>query len=421
VSCNERGAEPTKPTKKKKETAAVVTPKARPKPAKPAKPAKVRADELIASAAATVKCEGLPEKRDELEKLAEKGGACAMARLGWEYLDGNGGTVEQGMRLVRSAWAKGAAVGITGCLAFEEGIGAKPDRALALRCLLRAEDWTWAAVMVANGDGVKRDLELAAAILARDQSGGPCGDGVKEALAARRKAASPKRLSHCEICPDNNVNGFLCGDMDSLRRAFRAERSVRPLLARVPPGARDALVALRKATARYAGDESNKVYVEYQDGSARGSFSELRKQLINAHFADDLKQLLDGKLPAVTQAEKTRLDRALALALRRDEREPGSRSWRKSLRRAQKSWIALRGAWERFANEASPSARDAIRARLTVERIYQLTWSPATNDKTHLEELEQALVKARIGSADEARQIHKQLLAVDAFERNLTK
>jgi Lysozyme inhibitor LprI len=384
-------------------------------------PPQVRADALVKAAARTHACDKpLPAKLEALQNLAAKQQPCAMAALGARYLDGQGGTIKEGLRLSRAAWDKGAQVSSLFCMATAEGIGGKPDPTLALRCFLRSEDWTRAAVMAMNGEGAPRDF--AQALIARDGGGWSCGDGVKEAVAQQRRAstAKPARQSHCDLCPDNNVHGFLWGGLERVKRAHKVEQQLAPHLARVSGVARAALAALRKAAARYAEDESTKVYHEYIEGSARGGFAELRKVVIQAHLADDLGHLLSGKLPAVSNAQLARLDRALALALRQHRAEEGAAAYRKQLRQSRRSWLAYRAAWARFANAVAPAARNAVRVRLTVQRIHLLVWSPATNDKTNLEELVQDLVKAGVYTNGSSAEIDKPLRAVDAFEHTLS-
>ena len=60
---------------------------------------------------------------------------------------------------------------------------------------------------------------------------------MKEAVAERSKASAtrPARQTHCEICPDNNVHGFLCGGLERVKRAHQAEQRLAPHLARVSP------------------------------------------------------------------------------------------------------------------------------------------------------------------------------------------
>jgi hypothetical protein len=412
LACNSGEQQPRTSTNK----LAAGTQRPSPKPVT-TQPPRVRANALVQSAARTLACDKpLPGKLAALQARAAKKQPCAMAGLGARYLNGQGGTIKEGLRLSRAAWDRGAEVSPLFCMAIAEGIGGQPNQSLALRCFLRGESWTQAAVMAMNGEGAARDL--APALIARDGGGWSCGDGVKEAVAKQRKVfvTKPPRQTHCEICPDNNVHGFLCGGLERVKRAHKVEQRLAPHLARVSGVARDALTALRKAAARYAEDESTKVYHEYIEGSARGAFSELRKEVIQAHLADDLGRLLSGKLPAVSNAQLARLDRAQALALRQHRAEEGAAAYRKQLRRARRSWLAYRAAWVRFATAAAPASRNAIRARLTVQRIYLLVWSPATNDKSNLEQLVQDLVKAGVYTNANAEEIDKPLCAMDAFE-----
>jgi len=409
---------PTKPAQK-------LAPKKGPKKPPPVKTARQRVAELRKLAAATVKC---PSSNDDptevLKKKVAKGEPCAMSALGGRYLEGAQAPrrVVEGVKLLRAALAQGAAIDAWSCDVFAEGIGTKQDLPRALRCYLRAHDHGRAALMLLNGQGTSRDVAAAAALLPKRDNNTDCLEDLR-ALISKGEPTGVHRA--CDVFPDSSFCGSRCEHARQTRRAWEVEQRLGNYTGRLAPAGRKQLDALFRASRDLAKAESDLIYSEYIDGSARTVFSSGREALIAAHFDDDLVAFFEDKLEPADANSLALAKRALA----RVDAAPKPTGPGASARQLRGEWTVSRrrwrgyvAAWERLAALVRPAARQALVRRLTLQRLYRCLWSPSTSEQPRvLDAFARELPGWSGCTRSAAAEIRAELGSIRAFESHLFK
>jgi hypothetical protein len=370
---------------------------------------------------------------DLLQKKVGKGDPCAIAELGGRYLNGHDAPrrIAAGVRLFRRALARGATIGgVFGgwhCDPFYVGIGTQRDLPLALQCYLRSQDYPRAALMVVNGQGTKRDVDLAAALLPKPDPGFDCAQDLRRLVAKERAkpdGAPPKVQRVCDVLWDSNHCGWRCEVTEKLHRVWKVEQHLTRHGAGLSAEGRKHLAALVEASKKLARDEGQLIYLEFSGGSIRNEVTSARELLIEAHFEDDLAAFFDGKLrPADVKALKL-AQRALKVADVAPSHpsvpgDPGSsnRDLRRQWRLSRRRWREYVQAWERLATLAKPSVRPALLRRLAIQRLHRCLWTIATTEQPRVvDKFFERLRRVTRCPKEEAATIRASLKEVEAFE-----
>ena len=234
--------------------------------------------------------------------------------------------------------------------------------------------------LYANGlGGVKRDLDLATAYAcAIDGAPAEIELRVKHLQALKAKplstGAGAKRFDYCDDITSGLAGGFCAARDAAIAKKGRAARAA-ALGVRVPPEARPALAALRKASAVFVDARGGEVD---ESGTARAQMEIDEEEATRDTFAAHLAALIDGRWPKASAADARAADDALNAAYRKALAFLASKNNMMTVkpedaRKAQRAWIAYRDAFIAFAKAASPQTTpDAVAATLSRERAKAL-------------------------------------------------
>ena len=272
-----------------------------------------------------------------------------------------------------------AAASLRGCdaEALYYGIGVRRDPERARLCAFTQdpghpslEPFAGRAMLMtiyANGNGARRDLDLAIHLACGIAGLAPAEYDARVNHLARLRGARPRgRTFH--YCDD--ISGGLAEGLCSAHRAALArpqrEAALRALIARWTPEEKAAFEPLRRA------------FEEFVAASAAGDLASasLRGRLeqgLRDQFAEMLQRLSNGRAPRFTTGQFGTEDLQLNQAYRarlEDERQydaPGISV--ASLQNAQRAWLRYRDAFLAFARVKYPNVqRDSLAAWITRNR-----------------------------------------------------
>ena len=170
-------------------------------------------------------------------------------------------------------------------------------------------------MVYANGLGVARNLDLATHY-ACNLDGAPAEmDGRVLHLAGMKTARSPKRLDYCDDITSGRAQGE-CASRDAAKVDVKRRAGLDALEARVSPAGRAAYAALRKAAYAYA-DTHSRNEVDPLTGTARDAMITEEEEDTRAAFVKQVRQVLDGKVPAAGPAQAHAVDAGLNASWRK--------------------------------------------------------------------------------------------------------
>ena len=220
----------------------------------------------------------------------------------------------------------------------------------------------------ANGlGGVKRDLDQATAYACAIEGAPAELDGRVSHLQALKTHPESKRFDYCDDITSGLAGGFCAARDAEIAKKGRAAKTA-ALDARIPPAAKPALAALRKAAAAFVDAHGDEVD---ESGTARAQLVIDEEEATRDAFTAHLAELIDGRWPSASAADAKVADAALNAAYRKALTYLASKDNLTTVkpedtRKAQRAWIVYRDAFTAFAHAAAPQTpADAVVARLT--------------------------------------------------------
>lgn len=229
------------------------------------------------------------------------------------------------------------------------------------------------ASVYANGQGVRRDLDLATHFACQIESDS-VHDRVERVMSLQKLKASGarKRFDYCDQ-PMSDFTTGECAWLEGEKAKAAQDRKIAAVAARWTPGQRAAFQAMRKAEETFA---SSRAEDERDNGGTDRFYMGPANEAAVREAGFQLFQALDaGRLPAASPqalaAAEAELNAQWRKLMAKDDIWDGTMS-RDSLRQSQRNWLAYRQAWEAFARAIAPASADRVRLRLTRSRNVQL-------------------------------------------------
>jgi hypothetical protein len=224
----------------------------------------------------------------------------------------------------------------------------------------------------ANGDGARRDLDLAIRLACTLEGAEPAEYDRRVTHLARLRDANwqGRYFSYCDDI-DPGLGTGLCASHAAARARPQRERAQRALIAGWTPQQRAAYEPLRRAFEEFVAASASGDLA--RGGSSYASLRSRLEQGLRDQFADMLQRLERGRAPNFTagqlRTEDLQLNQAYQARLA-DERQfdaPGISP--ESIQNAQRAWLRYRDAFLAFAAVKYPQvSRDSLAAWLTQNR-----------------------------------------------------
>jgi uncharacterized protein YecT (DUF1311 family) len=227
----------------------------------------------------------------------------------------------------------------------------------------------------ANGlGGVKRDLDQATAYACAIEGAPAEVDYRVQHLQTLKTKPETKRFDYCDDITSGLAGGFCAARNAEIAKKGRAAETA-DVVARVPPAAKPALAALRKASAAFVDAHDGEVD---QTGTARAQEMIDEEEAQRDAFTAHLAQLIDGRWPQASAARAKDADDALNATYKKALAFLASKNNFTTVkpddaRKAQRAWIVYRDAFMAFARAATPKKPpEAVTDLLTRERTKNL-------------------------------------------------
>jgi len=262
------------------------------------------------------------------------------------------------------------------------GIGVKPDYARARHCAVIEADggddtvFSGSTILMqiyANGDGVKRNPDLATAF-ACTLDGAPFENQARVSHMQDLKQ-HPERVDFCDDITSGLAQGQ-CAYHNSRMDAVGRDARLNALVASFPPAARAAFAPLKKAFDAFV-DAYGDGEVDLS-GTARAAFVIEAEDGARDQFLKDLQRLKSGLWLGGNAADARAADVLLNASYRKALTIAGGKDNYTTIkpddvRKAQRAWLVYRDAYLRFTAIAAPGVTgDAVLRRLTRLRVAQL-------------------------------------------------
>jgi hypothetical protein len=297
------------------------------------------------------------------------------------------------------------------CLPSYYGSDGTPDYPKALKCFETNRLWAFAALMYINGEGTRRELPKAAAIVDTWKQEGPDFNNdqaatLKKAIKkCKRHPASCRRVDFCQDLARTTQETEFCVGADQLAGERILKEAIAETRNKLNPSNRilfDRVVVEFKA---YQLDDMQRQYQGWIEGSLRDVAGAEQAAIVRDNF---LKLLNDTMAPrklkpvglTTYRALKAQLDRVYERSIRRivqswqedlknsifkdswDKEKSYIKEYEESARESQAQWIKFRDS---FADLASSLYRDqasqfdpavSMKAAVTKLRIAELRYNP---------------------------------------------
>ena len=225
-------------------------------------------------------------------------------------------------------------------------------------------------MLYANGQGVKRNLQLARKA-ACEAGGAPME--LSGRLHHLAELGPNERIDYCDDITSGMMMGY-CSRIAADKSADGRERALAALTASWTEQERSAFLRLRRQADAFMGARSTKEVD--QMGTARNAMSIGEEETQKDAFYADLKAFEGGKLPRFSEAQYDEIDRELNAVYRKLRSQPDPQFGTVTMAdilATQRLWLRYRDAWVEFGKLRYPEVpAHAWRAHFTRQRTAML-------------------------------------------------
>ncbi len=223
----------------------------------------------------------------------------------------------------------------------------------------------------ANGEGVKRNLDLALKFACDDDAFAPAEylGRIMHVNMMRQRNIS-RQFDYCDDVTSSYMIGFCAGRQAKLDKAKRniAYQKIIGKWAASERLAFEKMLILWQAYLKARIDEID------QSGMARAVMVVEDQENMEKNFLSDLTDFEKGRLPQFSEQDNVRTDQELNIEYKKiqgiKEEEFYGTVTKENIKLAQRAWLKYRDAWIVFAKQKYPSVAEVSwKAKLTKERV----------------------------------------------------
>jgi len=268
------------------------------------------------------------------------------------------------------------------CGIYYFGIGQPRDFKHAFACEMSTpdeqRDWMMVAVMHLNGEGTAASVKEARAAFGHVENADASSEALERIIVARE--ANPQRayprIDYCKEIAQTTLDGNYCDSVQLRLADVAAKRALKAAGANLGSEGTKSFTELQRAFAAFRKADSQRLYLEFADGTIRNAMATGQEDLLQRNFLAAVKAWgSKASAPApkrsLADADKE-LNRVYRALLSQDEADRADA--KTAARDAQRLWLKYAAAWKGFAKTLRPDNPriDDLRAFLTEQRIREL-------------------------------------------------
>ncbi len=229
----------------------------------------------------------------------------------------------------------------------------------------------------ANGEGVKRNLDLALKFACDDADGAPAEyEGRILSLNQLRQAGNQSRnFDYCDDVTSGEMAGW-CASRDAGNKKNKRDSELAGLISSWSKDDKQEFERLRLVWKKYLEASVNEVD---QSGTGRSAFVIEHAESLEENFVSSMGKFSHGEFPSYSKEDFIQVDRELNMIYKeiQGKTENQVSLWgtvtKDGIKNTQRAWLKFRDAWVIFAKQKYPSVADVVwKTWLTRERIEQL-------------------------------------------------
>jgi len=223
----------------------------------------------------------------------------------------------------------------------------------------------------ANGEGVKRDLDIALKFACDDESHAAAEfEGRVEHILQMKHETRQQRFDYCEDITSGYMSGICANRQASLDNALREIQYTR-LFSKWSTGEKRSFEKMQFPWKSYL--KAREAEID-QSGTDRGAMIIADQELLKKKFLSDLSDYEEGKMPKFSEHDSKRVDQELNFIYKKiqggKENQVSGTVTRENIKLAQRAWLKYRDAWLVFAKLKYPAVSEAAwNTKLTRDRV----------------------------------------------------